>query len=179
MKKTFLILSLFASSILFAQENKSSANINIEGIYGSSVIFSEGDAGAVGIGLGTWLPFKTGFVDLSFDLTFSESRNNGEIDVLYDYPFSLIADSSVTLRGYVGGGLAIGRIFNKEKYFGDGVSDYNTGGFLGNVGIDLIPSGSSVIYYLDVKAGIVSVPKWAVPTRVPFKLSLGIRFNLE
>ena len=151
MKKSTILLLLFISNLLNAQQEKNDPLIfNVEGLYGISAIYDHEKTGGVGLGGGVWVPFKDGFIDLGVDFTSSASRNHGELQMFYNYPFNLIADSALEITGYVGAGVAIGRIYNKEKYFGNGVEDYNTGGVLGNIGLELKPTGSKNIFYLDV-----------------------------
>tara|TARA_B100000401_G_scaffold433358_1_gene371913 strand:- start:644 stop:1195 length:552 start_codon:yes stop_codon:yes gene_type:complete len=180
MKKSALLLLLVLSSLLKAQQEKKDALIvNFEGVYGLGAIYDEAKSGGIGFGAGVWLPFKEGYIELSLDLTSSASRNNGELQMLYNYPFNLIADSRVQINGYIGAGLVLGRIYNREKYFWNGVEDYNTGGVIGNVGLELKPNGSKSVFYLDAKTGIISVPGWASSVTTPFKISLGLRFLLD
>lgn len=180
MKKSALLLLLLVSGFLKAQQEKSNPLIvNFEGVYGMGAIYDDAKSGGVGLGAGVWLPFKEGFMELGLDLTSSASRNHGELQVLYNYPFNLIADSTVKINGYVGAGLVLGRIYNREKYFWNGVEDYNSGGVIGNIGLELKPNGSKSVFYLDAKTGIVSVPGWVSSVRTPFKISLGLRFLLD
>jgi len=180
MKKSVLLLFLLVSSLLNAQKEKNDPLIvNFEGVYGLGAVHDEAKFGGVGLGAGVWLPFKEGFIELGLDITSSASRNHGELQTLYNYPFSLIADSTVQINGYIGVGVVLGRIYNKEKYFWNGVEDYNTGGVIGNIGLELKPNGSKNVFYLDAKTGIVSVPGWASSVRTPFKISLGLRFLLD
>ena len=180
MKKSVLLLLIFISSLLNAQkENNNASMVNFEVVYGLGAVYDDAKPGGVGLGAGIWLPFKEGVIELGFDLTSSASRNHGELQMFYNYPFNLIADSALEITGYVGAGVVIGRIYNKEKYFWNGVEDYNTGGVLGNIGLELKPTGSKNIFYLDAKTGVVSVPGWASSVTTPFKISLGIRFMLD
>ena len=94
MKKSILLLFLLVSSLLKAQQEKSDPLIvNFEGVYGLGAIYDDEKSGGVGLGAGIWLPFKDGFIELGIDLTSSASRNHGELQMLYNYPFNLIADS--------------------------------------------------------------------------------------
>lgn len=180
MKKSILLLFLLVSSLLKAQQEKSDPLIvNFEAVYGLGAIYDDEKSGGVGLGAGIWLPFKDGFIELGIDLTSSASRNHGELQMLYNYPFNLVADSTVQISGYVGAGVVLGRIYNREKHFGYGVEDYNTGGVVGNIGLELKPNGSKNVFYLDAKTGIVSVPGWASNVTTPFKISLGLRFLLD
>ena len=180
MKKSALLLLLLVSGFLKSQQEKSDPLIvNFEGVYGLGAIYDDAKSGGVGLGAGVLLPFKEGFIELGLDLTSSASRNHGELQMLYNYPFNLIADSTVQINGYVGAGLVLGRIYNREKYFWNGVEDYNTGGVIGNIGLELKPNGSKCVFYLDAKTGIVSVPGWASSVKTPFKISLGLRFLLD
>ena len=180
MKKLVLLLFLLVSSLLNAQkEEKDPLIVNFEGVYGLGAVYDEAKSGGVGLGAGVWLPFKEGYIELGLDITSSASRNHGELQMLYNYPFSLIADSTVQINGYIGAGVVLGRIYNKEKYFWNGVEDYNTGGIIGNIGLELKPNGSKNVFYLDAKTGIVSVPGWASSVRTPFKISLGLRFLID
>ena len=180
MKHVILILTLFVGSCLFGQEDKNPIIVNFEGVYGMGGIYdNEVKSGGVGFGAGVWLPFKSGFIDLGLDFTSSASRNNGAIHCLFDYPFSIIADATMEIKGYVGAGVAIGRVFNKEDYFGDGVEDFNDGGVLINAGLEFKPSTSNYAIYLDAKTGVVSVPGWENNVTTPFKISLGVRFLLD
>lgn len=180
MKKIIFILILFAGSCLFGQENKDPTIVNIEGVYGMGGIYdNEVNSGGVGIGAGVWLPFKSGFIDLGLDFTSSASRNNGVFHCLFDYPFSIIADSNMEIKGYFGAGMAIGRIFNKQDYFGDGVEDFNDGGVIINLGLEFKPSTYNYAFYLDAKTGVISVPGWENNVTTPFKISLGVRFLLD
>ena len=180
MKKSTILLLLFISNLLNAQQEKNDPLIfNVEGLYGISAIYDHEKTGGVGLGGGVWIPFKDGFIDLGVDFTSSASRNHGELQMLFNYTFSLISDSTVDLSGYYGAGIVIGRIFNKEKYFGPGIEDYNTGGVIGNIGMELKPNGSKNIFYLDAKTGVINVPGWDENVRTPFKISLGVRFVLD
>lgn len=181
MKKSILILSVLISNILFAQDDKKDPLIvNVEGILGLGAIHDNDlESGGIGLGAGVWLPFKEGFIDLGFDFTTSASRNHGGLQFLYDYPFSLIADSTMEVKGYIGAGLSFGRIFNNHTYWWDGVEDYNSGGVIGNIGLELKPTKANYAFYLDVKTGLISVPKWEDNLTTPFKLSLGCRFLLD
>jgi hypothetical protein len=181
MKKITVIFALLISTSLFAQEEKKDPLIvNIEGVYGLGGIYDDAlESGGVGLGFGLWLPFKEGFIDLGLDLTSSASRNNGELQILFVKNFSLLSDSTMNVNGYIGAGVALGRIFNKEDYFGPGHDDYNDGGVIGNVGLELKPVNTNYAFYLDAKTGIVSVPKWADNVTTPFKISLGLRFLLD
>lgn len=98
---------------------------------------------------------------------------------MFDYPFSMMADSSFELKGYVGAGIVLGRIVNKEEYFWNGVEDYNDGGVVANIGLELKPQNANYAFYLDAKTGIVSVPAWNNNVTTPFKISLGCRFLLD
>ena len=180
MKKSVILFLIFISSLLNAQQEKNDPLIfNVEGLYGISAVYDDGKSGGVGLGTGFWVPFKAGFIDLGVDFTSSSSRNHGELQMLFNYTFSLISDSTVELSGYYGAGIVIGRIFNKEKYFYPDIEDYNTGGVIGNIGMELKPNGSKNIFYLDAKTGVVNVPGWASNVRTPFKISLGVRFVLD
>ena len=180
MKKSALLLLLLVSGFLKSQQEKSDPLIvNFEGVYGLGAIYDDAKSGGVGLGAGVLLPFKEGFIELGLDLTSSASRNHGELQMLYNYPFNLIADSTVQISGYIGAGLVLGRIYNREKYFLNVVEDYNTGGVIGNVGLELKPNGSKSVFYLDAKTGIVSVPGWVANVTTPFKISLGLRFLID
>ena len=181
MKKSILILTLLFSNILFAQDGKKEPLIiNLEGVVGLGGIYdADNKGGAIGVGAGVWLPFKEGFIDLGLDVISSASRNSGEFQILFDYPFSLISDSLLEVKGYVGAGITIGRLFNKENYFWAGVEDYNKGGLIGNIGLEFKPLKANYAFYLDAKTGIVSVPGWAKNVTTPFKLSIGCRFLLD
>lgn len=180
MKKSALLLFFIVSSLLKAQQEKKDALIvNFEGLYGLGAVYDDAKSGGIGLGAGAWLPFKEGFMELGLDLTSSASRNYGELQVLYNYPFNLIADSRVQINAYSGVGVVLGRIYNKEKYFWNGVEDYYTGGVIGNIGLEVTPNGSKKVFYLDGKTGIMSVPGWASSVRIPFKISLGLRFRLD
>ena len=180
MKKSVILFLLLTSTLLKAQQEKNNPLVfNIEGLYGISAVYDDGKAGGVGIGTGVWVPFKEGFIDLGVDFTSSASRNHGELQVLFNYTCSLFSDSLVELNGYYGAGFVLGRIFNKEKYFGPRVEDYNTLGIVGNAGVELKPNSSNNIFYLDFKTGIVNVPGWDSNVRTPFKISLGVRFVLD
>lgn len=180
MKKITVLFALLISTSLLAQEEKKDPLIvNIEGVYGLGGIYDHAlESGGVGLGLGVWLPFKEGFIDLGLDLISSASRNNGELQILFVKKFSLLSDSTMEINGYIGAGVALGRIFNKEDYFGP-VEDYNDGGVIGNVGLELKPVNTNYAFYLDAKTGIVSVPKWANNVTTPFKISFGVRFLLD
>lgn len=176
------MVCILVATNLFSQEEKEKAPtiVNAELIYGAGNIYdAAGESGAVGVGGGVWLPFKTGFIDLGLDFTSSSSRNNFEFQFLYDYPFSIIADSTMEVKGYVGAGIVLGRMINKEEFFWDGVDDYNDGGVIGNIGLELKPTGANYAFYLDAKTGIVNVPAWADNLTTPFKISLGCRFLLD
>ena len=181
MKKVIVSLLLVISASLVAQEGKKDPLIvNFEGVYGLGGIYDDAlESGGVGLGFGVWLPFKEGFVDLGLDLTSSASRNNGELQFLFVKPFRLLSDSTMDINGYIGAGVVLGRIFNKEDYFGPGHDDYNDGGVIGNIGLELKPVNTNYSFYLDAKTGIVSVPKWADNVTTPFKISLGLRFLLD
>ena len=186
MKKSILILSILLSNLMFAQkEKKEPLIVNLEGVYGQGGIFHEElKSGGIGFGASVWLPFKQGFIDLGFDFTNSASRNYGELDFFFDYPFSIISDSTMEIKGYVGAGIVLGRIFNNKDYFLNHfpygpVDDFNTGGVLGNIGLELKPNNANYAFYLDAKTGIVSVPGWAKSVTTPFKLSIGCRFLLD
>ncbi|MBL55910.1 MAG: hypothetical protein CMP61_01860 [Flavobacteriales bacterium] len=181
MKKIYTLLLLIVSLISVAQEQKKDPLIvNVEGVYGLGGIYDDAlQSGGVGLGIGAWLPFKDGFIDLGLDITSSSSRNNGELQLLFVKPFSLMKDSTMELKGYAGVGVVIGRIFNNKDHFGPGVDDYNDGGLIGNLGLELKPINANYAFYLDAKTGIVSVPQWAQSITTPFKISLGYRFLLE
>lgn len=181
MKKALIAACLLLTGNLFAQEEGGKSTIvNAELVYGLGNIYdSAGESGAVGLGAGVWLPFKSVFIDLGLDFTSSSSRNNVELQFLFDYPFSIMADSTMELKGYIGAGIALGRMFNKEDFFWEGVDDFNDGGVLGNIGLELKPNNANYAFYLDAKTGIVSVPKWAESVTTPFKISLGCRFLLD
>tara|TARA_B100001094_G_scaffold264279_1_gene266221 strand:- start:158 stop:718 length:561 start_codon:yes stop_codon:yes gene_type:complete len=186
MKKVIVSLLLVISVSLAAQEEKKNPLIvNVEGVYGLGGIYDDVlESGGVGLGFGVWHPFKGGFIDLGLDLTSSASRNNGELQFLFVKPFRLLSDSTMEINGYVGAGIVLGRIFNKEDYFRSKgflgpVEDYNDGGVIGNIGLELKPVNTNYAFYLDAKTGIVSVPKWADNVTTPFKISLGLRFLLD
>jgi hypothetical protein len=186
MKLILALLLTFSTISGFSQETKKDPLIvNVEGVYGMGGIYDEErKSGGVGFGAGVWLPFKEGFIDLGIDFTSSASRNNGEIQVLFDFPFSIISDSNMEIKGYVGAGVALGRIFNNQEYFlhhfpYGPVEDYNDGGFIVNLGLELKPHDANYAFYLDAKTGVVSVPGWIESVTTPFKISLGVRFLLD
>lgn len=181
MKRILALLLTFSTISGFSQEiKKDPLIVNVEGVYGMGGIHDDKiKSGGVGVGAGVWLPFKPGFIDLGFDFTSSASRNNVALHCLFDYPFSIIADSKMEVKGYLGAGVAIGRIFNKEDYFWNGVEDFNDGGVLINAGLEFKPLISNYAIYLDAKTGVVSVPGWENNVTTPFKISLGVRFLLD
>lgn len=181
-----MMVCILVANNLFSQEETKESNptiVNVEGVYGLGGIYDDkatnGGSGAIGLGAGVWLPFKSGFIDLGLDFTSSSSRNNFELQFLFDYPFSMMQDEKLEVKGYVGAGVVLGRIINKEDYFGIGVDDFNDGGVIGNVGMEFKPTDANYAIYLDAKTGIVNVPKWADNLTTPFKISLGCRFLLD
>jgi len=181
-----LLLVILSSSLAAQEEKKDPLIVNVEGVYGLGNIHDhdQNGSGGIGFGIGAWLPFKEGFIDLGLDFTSSASRNNGELQFLFVKPFRLLSDSTMEINGYAGAGIVLGRIFNNEDYFRDNgflgpVEDYNDGGVIGNIGLELKPVNTNYSFYLDAKTGIVSVPKWADNVTTPFKISLGLRFLLD
>lgn len=193
MKKLLLAVAVFFTAATGAVNAQSETNdaaassatsekstlINFEGIYGISEAYRWGNDGAVGVGVSAWFPVNEFYIDAGLDFTFSESRNYPELSGYFIAPFSLLNDDKLAIEGYAGAGIVLGRVNNKEKFFGNGVKDYNSGGVLGNVGLNFKPTAGSFSLYLDFKTGIVSVPGWDESVRTPFKVSLGGRFGLK
>lgn len=195
MKKRILFAALaMATHLSFAQgdSTKTSNNsiksestatltkkVSIEGVYGISEIYGANNGNAVGLGLGLWLPVKKFYIDLSADFAMSSSRNNLSLHGMFLFPFDLLKDENVIVSAYAGGGLALGRIFNDQDFFQGPVEDYGLGGLLANVGLNFQPASAQYMIYLDLKAGIVSVPDWSESVRAPFTLSVGGRFDLK